>query len=556
MFSRAAAAAAATARRAERAARHRPPPSSSGPSAVGLAFAETTTPTFARRARSCASTARWTAPATPLATDASARASERAAARAGFERGRRSFASSSAAAAGVPHETAFADIETEAERAAARAAAATATGTETGSNHAITAPAPTITRTPSPMHRPREYAVPVRAYYVGNQIDFHALAKRLPAYPKEFFRECVVVRMTPRRSDEHAGSGFRTAAEVGTPTLASKLAHTTSLEGQYDDLNDGIHPGARAFAGESRSGAGKKARRGGGKRHDLEPDLAGLSASYPPGSHDPTSAFHLEEDVLGGSRPPGMGSIEGPSGAGPTHYPRAETTPNVGDTPRYLVVYKYGSAVFFNMGRREREECLKLVRSFAKTPLAVPCTDDYRVMVRPGLEPWAQFEADHVVLKRLDLNNISVIGTVLAQTVALEHHEIKVDNMIEIFSGLNKTTEETGEMDISKAKLFKLVAENNNTLTELVTRMRLLGRSDTAWQYAQYDAVWNGLRKDFELEDRFDHLDYKLNLIQTQVKFYLEILQNRKSDTLEWIIIVLISMEILVSLYDMSTKLG
>ena len=122
-----------------------------------------------------------------------------------------------------------------------------------------------------------------------------------------------------------------------------------------------------------------------------------------------------------------------------------------------------------------------------------------------------------------------VIGTVLAQTVALEHHEIKVDNMIEIFSGLNKSTEETGEMDISKARLFKLVAENNNTLTELVTRMRLLGRSDTAWQYAQYDAVWNGLRKDFELEDRFDHLDYKLNLIQTQVKFYLEILQNRKS---------------------------
>ena len=146
----------------------------------------------------------------------------------------------------------------------------------------------------------------------------------------------------------------------------------------------------------------------------------------------------------------------------------------VGETPRYLVVYKYGSAVFFNMGRREREECLKLVRSFAKAPLAVPCTDDYRVMVRPGLEPWAQFEADHVVLKRLDLNNVSVIGTVLAQTVALEHHEIKVDNMIEIFSGLNKSTEETGEMDISKARLFKLVAENNNTLTELVTRMRLL----------------------------------------------------------------------------------
>ena len=90
----------------------------------------------------------------------------------------------------------------------------------------------------------------------------------------------------------------------------------------------------------------------------------------------------------------------------------------------------------------------------------------------------------------------------LAQTVALEHHELKVDNMIEIFSGLNKTTEETGEMDISKARLFKLVAENNNTLTELVTRMRLLGRSDTAWQYSQYDKVWSGLRADFGAQRR------------------------------------------------------
>ena len=309
---------------------------------------------------------------------------------------------------------------------------------------------------------PHEFMIPVRAYYVGNVIDFHEMAKRLSSYPKEFFRECMVVRMTPRKG----AAGSRGAG---------------GLKGDFEELN------------VNESGGGSD-----------------LDASWG------------REDLMS----------------------------------RYFVVYKYGSVVFFNMGRRERDECLKLARSFTKTPIALPCTDDYRVMVRPGMEGWAEFAADHVVLKRLDLNNISVIGTVLAQTVALEYHELKVDNMIEIFSGLNKTTEETGEMDISKARLFKLVAENNNTLTELVTRMRLLGRSDTAWQYSQYDKVWSGLRADFELEERFDHLDYKLNLIQTQSKFYLEILQNRKSDTLEWIIIVLISMEICVSLYDMYSKLG
>ena len=400
------------------------------------------------------------------------------------------------------------------------------------------------------MHRPKEYAVPVRAYYVGNHIDFHSLSKRLSAYPKEFFRECVVVRMTPRRDDRSAsgpaasasGSAGHVSTQVGVPTLASQLDERLRLD-TPDDLNDGIHPGARAFSGVADS---KKVRRGGGGGNR---STRLLETEFASGETSESARFEDEgeDGIAGGGMCPGVNAAARGDEAG--------SVPRIRETPRYFVAYEYGSVVFFNMGRREREECLKLVRSFTKTPLAVPRTDDYRVMVRPGLEPWAQFEADHVVLKRLDLNNISVIGTVLAQTVALEHHEVKVDNMIEIFSRLNKTTEETGEMDISKAKLFKLVAENNNTLTELVTRMRLLGRSDTAWQYAQYDAVWNGLRKDFELEDRFDHLDYKLNLIQTQVKFYLEILQNRKSDTLEWIIIVLISMEILVSLYDMSTKL-
>ena len=40
------------------------------------------------------------------------------------------------------------------------------------------------------------------------------------------------------------------------------------------------------------------------------------------------------------------------------------------------------------------------------------------------------------------------------------------------------------------------------------------------------------------------------DILQHNVRFFLEILQNRKSDTLEWIIILLITGEICVSLYE------
>ena len=52
------------------------------------------------------------------------------------------------------------------------------------------------------------------------------------------------------------------------------------------------------------------------------------------------------------------------------------------------------------------------------------------------------------------------------------------------------------------------------------------------------------------MEERFQRLSLKLELMQQNVKYFLEILQNRKSNTLEWIIIVLIAGEIMLCLYD------
>jgi len=56
------------------------------------------------------------------------------------------------------------------------------------------------------------------------------------------------------------------------------------------------------------------------------------------------------------------------------------------------------------------------------------------------------------------------------------------------------------------------------------------------------------------MENRFETLDMKLNLVQDNLKYFLEILQNRKSDTLEWIIIILIGVEIVLSVYELGSK--
>jgi uncharacterized Rmd1/YagE family protein len=72
----------------------------------------------------------------------------------------------------------------------------------------------------------------------------------------------------------------------------------------------------------------------------------------------------------------------------------------------------------------------------------------------------------------------------------------------------------------------------------------------------QYGRIWEFLRAELEMDPRFKILDMKLNLIQDNLKYFLEILQARKSDSLEWTIIVLIGAEICLSLYDLFSKVA
>lgn len=60
------------------------------------------------------------------------------------------------------------------------------------------------------------------------------------------------------------------------------------------------------------------------------------------------------------------------------------------------------------------------------------------------------------------------------------------------------------------------------------------------------------MKEEFEIEQRFDNIELKLDMIQQNAKFFLEILHNQKTNTLEWVIIVLIAFECGLMVLEMS----
>ena len=68
------------------------------------------------------------------------------------------------------------------------------------------------------------------------------------------------------------------------------------------------------------------------------------------------------------------------------------------------------------------------------------------------------------------------------------------------------------------------------------------------WDDIVLEKFYNALYKFYDLSDRFEALEYKLDLMNGDIEFLNDIASYKHSSFLEWIIIFLILFEIFMSL--------
>ncbi|XP_064941949.1 protein RETARDED ROOT GROWTH-LIKE isoform X3 [Musa acuminata AAA Group] len=196
---------------------------------------------------------------------------------------------------------------------------------------------------------------------------------------------------------------------------------------------------------------------------------------------------------------------------------------------------------------------MRIVEKHASGLLPEMRKDDYVVVEIPTLKTWMQGGLDYIMLKNLSIDGIRIIGSVLGQSIALDYYIGQVDGMVAEFTDINHEMKKIGTFTVKKEKLFQLVGKANSNLADVILKLGLFERSDIAWKSAKYAQIWEYLRDEYELTQRFGSLDYKLKFVEHNIHTFQDILQNRKSVFMECLIIVLIALEILISLYSVYT---
>lgn len=173
---------------------------------------------------------------------------------------------------------------------------------------------------------------------------------------------------------------------------------------------------------------------------------------------------------------------------------------------------------------------------------------DYPILIDPDLSSYAAIEHDLIHLKSYTTIGLLIVAHVVSQSVALEFYEQKLSDYYERSRKLIDASDTYSIFKRTGLSRFakQLVMVRHDLLIEL----HLLDKPDILWDNPDVEMLYNRLAASLELKTRFDIVEYKLNSIKDDMVMVMDLTNHNHSAFLEWVIIILIGVEIIMGIYE------
>jgi required for meiotic nuclear division protein 1 len=231
-------------------------------------------------------------------------------------------------------------------------------------------------------------------------------------------------------------------------------------------------------------------------------------------------------------------------------YPEARRTPHElgflsaggGD----VYIYPFGAVVFRDVSVAERDAELARLRRARPGLTSVTVIEDFTVREDPGSK--ALVSAGALTIDKLTVERASVIALTVAQSSAMEYYERIVEEMFTRTGRIVDQLETRGSVPFRTRPLHRFIGTAISTRNEVLSILHLLDKPDEAWDDPGMDRIYDELRAEFDLVDRYQALELKLRSVQEALELVLDVARDRRLVLLEAAIVVLIVLEILLSL--------
>ncbi len=138
------------------------------------------------------------------------------------------------------------------------------------------------------------------------------------------------------------------------------------------------------------------------------------------------------------------------------------------------------------------------------------------------------------------------VSHALAQSLKLNAYENQAQNAIQQYAHLPKELADTGTIKLSRKQTAKIRGRLFNTKSEIILHYGLFDIPEFFWEYPDYEMTYQLMANYLEIQQRVDLLKLKLDTIQQLFQMLADEQKHQHSAFLEWIIIILIPVEIVI----------
>ncbi|MEH7254233.1 RMD1 family protein, partial [Neobacillus niacini] len=219
------------------------------------------------------------------------------------------------------------------------------------------------------------------------------------------------------------------------------------------------------------------------------------------------------------------------------------------DETQMVLVFSFGSIVFINHSTpNEIAALLNYLYSFESdidVKKADRYTDDYSLHLRETKS--IELTDEFVVVPEYESYYPELISTVLAKSVALEKIEEQLgyinDKLETMIDRLEKGKLRIGNKELARTTA-KIIRHEYNTLAYVM----ILDKPDITWTSSSAGEFYDKMLEFFELNDRYLILKSKTDILYNIMDGFSTISHSIRGLFVEWIIVILILFEIVLSL--------
>ena len=207
---------------------------------------------------------------------------------------------------------------------------------------------------------------------------------------------------------------------------------------------------------------------------------------------------------------------------------------------RFLYIFKYGVVCFFNMQTNQQQSFLKQLKPFS------PSIVKENLFETQNLEIGKTYAVSQeaITINSFDKDTIRLIMFNVSQSVALDYYYSISEKLLEDTRIYTDQLEHIGKLGLSGKRLKKYIGRVLNIRNRVVENLYIFDAPDVTWENEQLNQLDQDLKKHFDLKDRYRAVHEQVDIVKENLELFKDLMFHSESSKLEWIIIVLILVEV------------